>query len=381
MYSNRLIAAMLVLGVGCGHKTEEKKAPTAGPAVAVRVEPAVYAEWPDSFEATGTVRARTTTTIASRVMGYVREIRPQVGDRVTNGQLLVAIDARDLDTARRQAEAAMAEAKTGVPAAESAISSARARLELAQVSLKRMQDLLDKRSVSRQEFDEAASRAKVARSDLDMAQARRAQLDERIRLAGEGVRAAGIAAEFANVTAPFAGLVIARKAEPGTLASPGMPLLEIEREGAYRFEARVEESRLASVRVGMVANVRLDSVNAPLSARVDEIVPTVEEASRAFVAKLALPPHARIRTGLFGRAEFAAGKRRVLTVREGAAAPQGQLSFVMVAEGGVARMRLVKVGSARDGRVELLSGLSEGDAVVYPPVANLGDGARVEVRP
>ena len=66
----------------------------------------------------------------------------------------------------------------------------------------------------------------------------------------QDVRATEVARSYAEITAPFAGVVTAKSVEPGTLAMPGAPLLTIEREGAYRLEASVEESRLAAIRVG-----------------------------------------------------------------------------------------------------------------------------------
>jgi len=66
----------------------------------MRVGTAAVAEtdWPSSYEATGTVRARTTATISSKLMGYAREVRAQIGDHVREGQPLVVLDARDLET-------------------------------------------------------------------------------------------------------------------------------------------------------------------------------------------------------------------------------------------------------------------------------------------
>ena len=69
------------------------------------------------------------------------------------------------------------------------------------------------------------------------------------------VRATEVTRSYAEITAPFAGVVTAKTVEPGTLALPGAPLLTIEREGAYRLEASVEESRLAAIRVGQPVSV------------------------------------------------------------------------------------------------------------------------------
>lgn len=380
---NKFVTTGLVAAlVSCGGGKHAEKAPArAETPVAVAGVAIRASDWPESFEATGTVRARTTATVAARMMGSVLQVSADTGDRVSAGQTLVTIDGRDLDAARRQAEAAVSEARSGIPEAESAIASAKAQLELTEVTAKRMSDLLSKRSVSQQEFDEASARVRVAKSAVEMAQARRRQLDSKIQQAEEAVQRVKVSEGYTAVTAPFAGRVIARKVEPGTMATPGTPLFEIERDGAYRFEAKVEESRIAMVKRGVAVPVRIDAIETPLTGRVAEIVPASDEASHSFTAKIDLPGHATLRTGLFGRAEFTTGSRQAITVPNDAISWQGQLAFVAVADKGIARLRIVKTGATRDGRVEILAGLTDGEIMIHPRPPALADSARIEVKP
>lgn len=380
---NKFVTTGLVTAlVSCGGGKHAEKAPArtetpvAVTGVAIRTS-----DWAESFEATGTVRARTTTMVAARMMGSVLQVSADTGDRVSAGQTLVTIDGRELDAARRQAEAAVSEARSGIPEAESAIASAKAQLELTEVTAKRMSDLLSKRSVSQQEFDEASARVRVAKSAVEMAQARRRQLDSKIQQAEEAVQRVKVSEGYTAVNAPFSGRVIARKVEPGTMATPGTPLFEIERDGAYRFEAKVEESRIALVKRGAAVPVRIDAIEMPLTGRVAEIVPASDEASHSFTAKIDLPAHTMLRTGLFGRAEFATGSRQAITVPTGAISWQGQLAFLAVADQGIARLRIVKTGATRDGRVEILAGLAGGEILIHPRPPALADGARIEVKP
>ena len=375
-------AILLIASCGGGHKAETTKAAAPAAPVAVKTVAIAPVEWEDVLEVPGTVRARTTTTITARAMGYVIAIRPQTGDRVTAGQTLVELDAKELQTAIQAAKAGLEEARQGIPEAESAVAGAQSQVRLAQTTLKRMKDLLDKRSVSQQEYDEAEARTRVAESGLAMAQAKRRQLDQKIRQAEEGVRGSEVMAGYTVVKAPFNGRVIARRAEPGTLASPGMPLLELEQEGAFRFEAAVEESRLKSIKPGQAVTVKLDAVDQPLTGRVAEIVPSFDEASLTFIAKIILPSNSALLSVLFGRAAFSTGARRnVLVAPQAAVETQGQLQSVWVAEAGTARTRLVRLGAMRDGNAEVLSGLQSGERVVHPRPATLADGARVEAQP
>ena len=233
----------------------------------------------------------------------------QTGDRVREGQLLVTLDARDLDVNSRRAEAALDEVRSSVPEADSAVAGAKANLDLAQATFNRMQELLNKKSISNQEFDEASAKLKSAQAAYEMARARRAQLDAQ---AGPGSAGSAMpprsTRSYAEITAPFAGVVTAKSVDPGTLAVPGAPLLTIEREGAYRLEASVEESQLSAIRVGQPVSVTLDGIDRTLDARVSEIVPAVDAASRSYTVKIDLPTVPALRSGAFGRASFSTGQ-------------------------------------------------------------------------
>lgn len=380
-----LIPAAIWLA-GCGTAAKEKAAaagsPAAPPALqTVSTVTAATETWPSIYEATGTVRARTSAVIAAKLMGYVREVKVQAGDRVREGQSLVTLDSRDLDVGSRRAEAAREEVRTAVPEADSAVAAAKANLELAQVTFGRIEDLLQKKSVSNQEFDEASARLKGAQAAFDMVQARRVQLNAKLAQADQEVRSTEVTRSYADVVAPFAGMVVSKSIEPGSLALPGAPLVTIEREGAYRLEASVDEGHLAAIRVGQPVSVTLDSVDRTLDARVSEIVPAVDAASRTYIVKIDLPAVTALRSGVFGRAAFQLASHSVLVIPAGAVIERGQLQSVLVADSGVARARLITAGQKVKDRVEVLSGLSAGENVIFPIPAGLSDGARVEVRP
>lgn len=376
-------AAVLITAVGlvsCTHVPEQVK---TGPVrvFAVQTRTVAIVDWPVIYEAVGTVRPRLEATVAAKVMGYVREVRVREGDRVRQGQLLIALDSRDLDAAYRQAEAAVHEAKDAVPEADSGVAAANANLELAEVTFRRMQDLFQKKSVSNQEFDEAAARRKAAQAAYEMAVAKRRQLDAKIRQAEQALEAARVMRSYAEIRAPFDGRVTAKRVEPGDLAMPGTPMITLEREGAWRLEAAVAESQIAQIRPGHKVTVVLEALDRTVESRVAEVVPAVDPAARSYTVKMDLPAVPGLHSGMFGRARFPLGTRKVPAVPEGAIQERGQLQSVLVAEGGVARTRMITAGAAAEGLREVLSGLNPGEQVIYPVPAGLTDGARVEVRP
>jgi RND family efflux transporter MFP subunit len=369
----------ILLLTSCGSEPARRAAQPQAPPVAVQTAVIATQDWPTSYEATGTVRARTTATISSKVMGYVQQVNAQVGDHVRQGQALITLDARDLDVSLRRAEAGRAEVESAIPELENATAAAKANLDLAQTTFQRMQELAAKKSISNQELDEASARLKAAQANYEMMRSRRAQVSSKTAVVEQEVRAAGIMRDYARLAAPFSGVVITRTVEPGNLATPGSPLLTLEQDGLYRLEASVDESKLASVRVGQAVEAVLEA-DRKLSARVSEIVPSVDAASRTYIVKLDLPATPNLRTGMFGRAIFPLGMQQVVAVPLAALMERGQLQSVFVVEDGVAHTRLVTTGRRIKDAVEVLSGLNAGEKVVLPLPVGLQDGARVEVR-
>ena len=383
MFSSKILiplAPAALLLSGCGSHTPEKKAAPQGPAIQVSLQEVRSEKVAGVYEATGTVRARSTSVLSARIMGYIRDIRAQVGDTVRAGQTVAVIDAKEIDDAVAQAKGGVAEARAAVPEVDNAIAAAQAQLDLANSTMKRMKSLYDQKSITSQEFDEVQARQRMAAANHQMALAKRTQLTSKISQAESGLAQVAVNKSYTEVKAPFTGIVVERKAEPGMLASPGMPILVIEQAGAYRLEAAVEESRIASVKAGSKVTVRLDSLGRDIEARVSEIVPAMDPVSRTFTARIDLPSSPLIRSGLFARAMFPAGEKDSLTVPATAVRDQGQVQSVFVADNGFARVRLIKTGAHADNAVEVLSGLSPGDRVVANPPAALTDGSKIEVR-
>jgi RND family efflux transporter MFP subunit len=248
------------------------------------------------------------------------------------------------------------------------------------VTHRRFEDLLAKTSVSQQEFDESSARLASAEAAVEIAASRRRQADARRSQVEAEVSAARVALGHATLTAPFAGLITERRADPGSLTTPGTPLLAVEREGNLRLEASIDESRLGLVRVGESLAVEIEGLNRTVRGRVAEIVPSVDSATRSVAVKIDMPFVSGLRAGMFARALFDTDKRATVLVPQSAIVQRGQIRSVYVVEAGAARLRFVTLGEQRDDLCEVLSGLKPGEKVVVPPPALLADGGRVAIR-
>ena len=369
----------------CGGRGAETSGGSESPAIEVRVARAARADAGGQVEVGGTVRARTTATVASRLLAPVRDVLVAPGDRVRAGQVLVRLDDRDLAAQARQAQSGVAAAEEGAAASRSDIAAARATLTLARATHTRMAALNARKSATAHELDEATAALAAAESRLASAESRVREAEASTNRARAGRDAAGTIAGFATVTAPFAGLVTEKLVEPGNLATPGLPLIRIEDTSAFRLDVLVDESRLPALANGATIPVRFDRLGsdpAPVTVEgtVVELARAVDAGARSVLVKIALPADARMQSGTFARARFPAPSRPAITVPATAVVRQGQVASVFVVDRDVARLRLVRLGTlpdTPDGVVEVLAGVAEGELIVAAPPATLADGRRV----
>jgi RND family efflux transporter MFP subunit len=258
------------------------------------------------------------------------------------------------------------QATAAATAAEQDVSAADSDLGLAQTTLKRYQQLYERKSVSPQEFDEVKARYQSAEARRDVARAGQAQ-------ANAALAQARTSLGYTRVRAPFAGVVTEKKADRGTLASPGMPIFTIEDTRSYRLEAQVDESDIRLVHVGQVAPAMIDSLgDTQLSGKIVQIVPAADPASRSFLVKVELPADTRLRSGLFGRAHFDRGERIALLIPRTSVVERGQLQGVYVLDANqIAGLRYVSLGKSAGEKVEVLSGLQDGrHSSLHPETVN-----------
>lgn len=317
------------------------------------------------YETSGTVRARTVSTVASRMMGTITSMRVNEGDRVNAGQLLLTVD--DSDTAMKVKGAA-----EGYTEALKALEAARENRTLKEITWQRYKKLYDEKALSRQELDQIETQKKVASLDFERAQAS-------VNRVEAGVGEAKIYQGYARIKAPVSGMVTGKKAEIGSMAVPGMPLLTIEDTSAYRIEVNADEKLSGKIRPGMEAKIAIESLTGEIRGVVTDVVQSIDPGSRSFIVKISLkkgdPADKGIHSGLYARVNIPVGRKDTLLVPKGAVVEKGQLTGVYtVNAANIITYRLVRTGRSHGDNVEILTGLNPGDKVIVSGVDKAVDG-------
>jgi len=194
------------------------------------------------------------------------------------------------------------------------------------------------------------------------------------------LRTATVVRDYVTIEAPSQGYVVKRLVAPGVLVQPGMAILKIARIDRVRLQANVGERDLAGIRVGAPVVVRsLAADQAALPARVTSVFPFVDQGSRtAVVEALVENPTRRLLPGQYVAMTIVIGERPgALTVPRAAVGRLGRASIVWVARDGLAERREVVTGLENADRLEIKSGLAEGERVVVRGREGLYVGARV----
>jgi RND family efflux transporter MFP subunit len=303
------------------------------------------------------VQAFVQATIHARASGYLKNWFADIGDHVTNGQVLAEIDTPELDQQLAQAKAEL--------------DQAQAALDLAKITADRWTELLKTASVSEQETAEKKADQVLKQANVEAARANLQRLEN--------------LKNFDRVTAPFAGTVTARNTDIGQLiaADGGPELFRMAQTDPLRVYVRVPQPFVHALAPGQKAElILMDLPGRVFTAEVTRTAGAVDPVSRTLQVELQLPnPRGEILAGSYAQVRFnEAAASNGLTLSDNALIfrAQGMQVAVVGAQGKVS-LRSVKLGRDFGNTVEVLDGLKIGDRVINNPPDSIADGMTVQV--
>lgn len=344
---------VILFSIGCGHEEPQTIAADLKPLTVETADVSLISE-SKGIEVRGVVHPTRQATVSSRVMGPVIALNVSAGSIVAKGQTLLEILPETSQGQLAQAQGALAQAE--------------AALALAERNYQRYQALHAEKAASDLELD-------MAKMQFDKASGA-------VEQAGGAVRAASSVADESAVRAPFSGRVISTLVEVGDLAAPGRPLVQIESLEGQQIWLAVGERDVARVSIGDEIAVKLDARPdlGTVTGVVDEIVPAADSATHTVTVKAGLGK-IQVRSGFSGRATIAGDPTDRLVIPAQAVHRRGGLELVVVrSNDGTARTRAVTTGSElAGGRIEVLSGVAAGEAVVVNSPGPVADGTPLEI--
>lgn len=341
--------ALITLLMGAVACSGEKATTINNAAINVKVAD-VSEQWVDNqLELPAQVEASTSSKLSTRVMGQVKSIKVDIGDKVKKGDLLMTIRSADLMAQKAQVEANSVEVESA--------------LKNALKNQTRLQNLLAKESASQKEVDDINMHVEMLKAKKSAIAEIRKQVEEQLK--------------YAYIRAPFNGTVSARFVNVGDMANPGMPLLGFETSEKFEVVARIPEFQVEKAQVGDTVSMNRDGKMVG-KAIITQINRSGSYTGPQYLIKAQPIEKGDWYSGMFVRLVLNTNKMQKILVAKNMLVEKGQLKAIwVVSKDKKAMLRYVRTGKTYGDKVEILSGLSNNERYILPGNYRLSNNVTV----
>ena len=294
--------------------------------------------WQKSVLAVGSLRSDESVIVRAEQSGRITALNFKEGQPVRLGQVLVQLDD---SVARAELE------------------QARANQKLGKAKFDRAVELKQRNFISGQAQDEAENAMRVADATVSLADAKLAKL---------------------TIKAPFSGTVGLRTASTGDYVKDGQDIVNLEKTDPIKVDFKVPEIFQSKIKLGQALSVALDALPGQVfTGKVIAVNPQLDTAGRAVVLRAQMDNRSGVlKPGMFARVRLTlADTGEAVVVPEQSVAMQGEDQIMFKVIDGRAMRTKVEVGQRRDGKVEIIEGVSGNDTIVIAGWQRLRDGAAV----
>jgi RND family efflux transporter MFP subunit len=326
--------------------------------------------------------------VMSKVAGYVKSIKVDIGDRVRQGQVLATLEIPEMADDLTKAGATVDRNAADVSRARDELRRAESAHDMAHLAYTRLAAVQKSRPglIAQQEIDDAHSRDLVAEAQVAAAKSALAAAEEQVKVAQADRARVKTLYDYTVVTAPFAGVITKRYADTGSMIQAGTasqtqakPVVRLSQNTLLRLVLPVPESAVPQVRVGETVEVRVPSLHRSFPGRVARFADKLQLDTRTMPTEVDVPnPQLLLVPGMFAEVDLRLEQRtNALTIPVTAVSRSERESSVFAVTDSVVGQRPVKTGLETATRVEILSGLKDGDFVIVGNRAELKPGQRV----
>jgi RND family efflux transporter MFP subunit len=381
---------------------ENIEAAEAHQAPTVAVAKAAVEDLSRDLSLTAEFRPYQEVEVMAKVAGYVKVIYVDIGDRVKKGQLLAILEVPEMADDLTRGKATLKRSEAEAARARDELRRAQAAHDIADLSFTRLSQVAAQRPglVAQQEIDDARSRDLVAEAQVAAARSGLDAANEQISESQAALGRIKTMLDYTRVTAPFDGVVTKRYADTGSMIQAGtasqtqaMPLVRLSENSLLRLIVPVPESAVPTVHIGQQVDVRVPTLNRVFSGKVVRFASKLYESTRTMDTEIDVPnPGLVLVPGMYAEVQLNLDRRdKVLAIpvtavdlasgeasqqpKGGANGRNGQV--MVVATGNRIEARQVFLGLETANRVEVLSGLKEGDFVVIGGRSSLQAGQEV----
>jgi RND family efflux transporter MFP subunit len=380
------ILSLLFLAAGC-HSGDK-----LSPASQTRVAPVAIANrepLANTLRVAGEFLPFQEIELHAKVAGYIRHIGVDIGDRVKAGQVLATLDVPELVAQVQGASAGVRQTQEQITRARSAVVRAKADYESLHAASQRLQQASAAQPglIAQQELDDARAKDEAAAAQVEEAQSALLAMQQQLGISQAEHQRYASMEDYSRITAPFSGVITWRYADTGALIQAGtsnagsMPVVKLAQVNILRLRLPVPESLASFVHTGDTAQIQVQALGQTFPGTVTRDTASLDPSTRTMQVEIDVPnPKGQLAPGMYAQVVLniqRSGDALVVPVQ--AVESSGTQPFVMLVDASNhVQKRVVQTGISTANRVEILSGLHDGDKVIAANITSYQQGELVE---
>ena len=328
--------------------------------------------------------------VHAKVAGYIRQIYVDVGDHVKEGQTIAVLEVPELAAQLSGTEAAVRAAEQQIRKAQGDLQRAQSSHAAAHSAYARLKQAADARVglVAQQEVDDTQAKDLEAEGQVASAEAELASAGQQLEVAQAGQKQYRAMSDYTRIVAPFAGVITNRYADTGALIAAGtssstqaIPVVRLAQTSKLRLVLPIPESVVAQIHLGDPVKVRVQALDQEIEGRVSRFADSLDRQTRTMETEIDFDNRAgRLISGMYTETRLSLReKKNALTIPLEAVSRNGEEASVLAVNAeNVVEERKVRLGVEDSARIEVLSGLSEGERVIIGNRSEYHNGQKIQ---
>jgi RND family efflux transporter MFP subunit len=327
--------------------------------------------------------------VHAKVAGYIKKIYVDVGTHVREGQTLAVLEVPELTAELSGADAAVRRAKDEIRRAQGEVERAKSAHMAAHAMYERMNQASEQRAglMAQQEVDDAHAKDLETEAQVSSAEAALSSAEQTLEVAQANQKQYAALSNYAQITAPFAGVITTRNADTGALVAAGtssstqsVPLVRLAQVSRLRLVLEVPESLAAQIHLGEPVKVHVQALNEEIVGKVSRFAESLNMQTRTMETEIDFDnANEKLLPGMYAETVLQMAQRaNVLVAPMESVRQRGEeASVLLVNAQNIVEERKVKLGLQGESRVEVVSGLEEGDRVIVGNQSQFRIGEKV----
>lgn len=383
-----LLCCTLIALCGCNHAAQQSAVTINPIAPVVSASRATLA---NTLSVAGEFLPYQEVELHAKVAGYIRSIHVDIGDKVSQGEVLAVLDVPELQAQVQGAQAGVRQTRAEILSSTSDVARAKANYVALHAAAERLQQASDARPglIAQQELDDARAKDQAAAAQVDAANSTLNAMQQQLGVSQAQQQQVSTMEDYSRIIAPFTGIVTWRYADTGALIQAGTsnsgsaPVVKIAEVSTLRLRLPVPETIAPFVRDGDSATIRIDALGRTITGKVTRSTGALDASTRSMQVEVDVPnADGSLTPGMYAQVTLnvrRTGDALVVPIQAVDTSGPQPILLVVNAQSRVER-RAVQTGIATANRIEVLSGLSEGEQVIVANQASFQPGELVTAK-